>query len=138
MSRIDRVEIHEFQFDAHNLARDGVAQTITFRRGSSISLSKFAVVIRTGDGGRGEYVAQWVATRSLLGQALMLCPRLVGKDARKRIAIYEDLKRDIRQFDHMGHVPIDIALWDWAGRHYGASRRRTRPCSTSPQLGFNF
>lgn len=138
MSRIDRVEIHEFQFDAHNLARDGVAQTVTFRRGSSISLSKFAVVIRTGDGGRGEYVAQWVATRSLLGQALMLCPRLVGKDARKRIAIYEDLKRDIRQFDHMGHVPIDIALWDWAGRHYGASRRRTRPCSTSPQLGFNF
>jgi L-alanine-DL-glutamate epimerase-like enolase superfamily enzyme len=121
MSLIRRVEVHEFDFDAHNLARDGVAQTITFKRGSVVRLTKFAVVIHTADGGRGEYVTQWVATRSTLGQMLMLCPRLVGKDARERIAIYEDLKRDIRQFDHMGHGPIDIALWDWAGRHYGAS-----------------
>jgi L-alanine-DL-glutamate epimerase-like enolase superfamily enzyme len=121
MSLIRRVEVHEFDFDAHNLARDGVAQTITFKRGSVVRLTKFAVVIHTADGGRGEYVTQWVATRSTLGQMLMLCPRLIGKDARERIAIYEDLKRDIRQFDHMGHGPIDIALWDWAGRHYGAS-----------------
>jgi len=121
MSRITRVEVHEFEFDGHNLARDGVAQTITFRRGSSIRLSKFAIVIRTADGGRGEYVTHWVATRSTLGQMLMLCPRIVGQDARERIAIYEDLKRDIRQFDHMGHGPIDIALWDWAGKRYGAS-----------------
>ena len=121
MSRITRVEVHEFEFDGHNLARDGVAQTITFRRGSSIRLSKFAIVIQTADGGRGEYVTHWVATRSTLGQMLMLCPRIVGQDARERIAIYEDLKRDIRQFDHMGHGPIDIALWDWAGKRYGAS-----------------
>jgi L-alanine-DL-glutamate epimerase-like enolase superfamily enzyme len=121
MSLIQRVEVHEFEFDANNLARDGVAQTITFKRGSVVRLSKFAVVIHTADGGRGEYVTHWVATRSTLGQMLMLCPRIVGKDARERIAIYEDLKRDIRQFDHMGHGPIDIALWDWAGRHYGAS-----------------
>jgi L-alanine-DL-glutamate epimerase-like enolase superfamily enzyme len=121
MSRITRVEVHEFDYEATNLARDGIAQTITFALGSSIRVAKFAVVIHTADGGRGEYVAQWVATKSTLGQALMLCPRIVGKDARERIAIYEDLKRDIRQFDHMGHGPIDIALWDWAGRHYGAS-----------------
>ena len=121
MSRINRVEVHEFEFDSPNLARDGVAQTITFKRGSSIRVSKFAIVIRTADGGRGEYVTHWVASRSTLGQMLMLCPRIVGKDARERIGIYEDLKRDIRQFDHMGHGPIDIALWDWAGRRYNAS-----------------
>ena len=121
MSRINRVEVHEFEFDSPNLARDGVAQTITFKRGSSIRVSKFAIVIQTADGGRGEYVTHWVASRSTLGQMLMLCPRIVGKDARERIGIYEDLKRDIRQFDHMGHGPIDIALWDWAGRRYNAS-----------------
>lgn len=120
MSCIKRVEVHEFEFDAPNLARDGVAQSLTFKRGASVRLSKFAIVIQTDDGGRGEYVTHWVATRSTLGQLLMLCPRLVNKDARERIAIYEDLKRDIRQFDHMGHGPLDIALWDWAGRHYGA------------------
>ena len=121
MSRITRIEVDEFEFEAKNLARDGQAQSITFQRGASVDLAKYAIAIHTADGGRGEYVTHWVATRSSLGQTLMLCPRLVGKDARERIAIYEDLKRDIRQFDHMGHGPIDIALWDWAGKHYGAS-----------------
>jgi L-alanine-DL-glutamate epimerase-like enolase superfamily enzyme len=121
MSLITRVEVHEFEFDAQNLSRQGMAQSVTFKRGSTVRLSKFAIVIQTADAGRGEYVAQWVATRSSLGQLLMLCPRIIGKDARERIAIYEDLKRDIRQFDHMGHGCLDIALWDWAGRHYGAS-----------------
>ncbi|MBI4969972.1 MAG: mandelate racemase [Rhodospirillales bacterium] len=121
MSIIDRVEIHEFSFEARNLARDGFAQNITFKRGASIQVPKYAVVIRTKDGGRGEYVTHWVATRSTLGQMQMLAPRLIGKDARERIAIYEDLKRDIRQFDHMGHGPIDIALWDWAGKRQNAS-----------------
>lgn len=120
MSTITRVEVHEFDFDAHNLARDGVAQTITYQKGSSIRVSKYAVVVRTADGGCGEYVTHWVANKSSLGQTLVLAPRLVGKDARERIAIYEDLKRDIRQFDHMGHGPIDIALWDWAGKRYNA------------------
>jgi len=121
MSRITRIEVDEFEFEAKHLARDGQAQTLTFKRGGSVGLAKYAIAIHTADGGRGEYVTHWVATRSSLGQTLMLCPRLVGKDARERIAIYEDLKRDIRQFDHMGHGPIDIALWDWAGKHYGAS-----------------
>ena len=121
MTLIDRVEIHEFGFEAHNLARDGFAQNITFRRGSSIVVTKYAVVIQTKDGCRGEYVTHWVATRSTLGQMQMLAPRLIGKDARERIAIYEDLKRDIRQFDHMGHGAIDIALWDWAGKRQNAS-----------------
>jgi L-alanine-DL-glutamate epimerase-like enolase superfamily enzyme len=121
VSKITAVEVHEFAFDARNLARDGVAQTITFRRGSTIRVAKYAIVVRTADGGRGEYVTHWVASASSLGQVLMLAPRLVGKDARERIAIYEDLKRDVRQYDHMGHGPLDIALWDWAGRHYDAS-----------------
>ncbi len=120
MSKIRRVEIHEFEFDARNLARDGVAQTITYKKGGSIRVAKYAVAIETADGGRGEYVTHWVATRSALGQTLMLAPRLVGKDARERIAIYEDLKRDVRQFDHMGHGTLDIALWDWAGKRFGA------------------
>lgn len=120
MSKITKVEVHEFDFEAENLARDGVAYTITFKRGSSIRVAKYAVVIQTADGLRGEYVTHWVGMKASLGQTLMLAPRLIGKDARERIAIYEDLKRDIRQFDHMGHGPIDIALWDWAGKRYNA------------------
>ena len=120
MSKITKVEVHEFDFEAENLARDGVAQTLTYRRGSRIRIAKYAVVIETADGLRGEYVTHWVGLKSALAQTLMLAPRLIGKDARERIAVYEDFKRDIRQFDHMGHGPIDIALWDWAGKRYNA------------------
>jgi L-alanine-DL-glutamate epimerase-like enolase superfamily enzyme len=121
LSTISRVEIHEFAFEVPNLERDGVAQTVTYRRGATLRCAKYAVSVHTVDGGRGDYVAHWVASPASLGQVLMLAPRLIGKDARERVAIYEDLKRDIRQYDHMGHGPIDIALWDWAGRRYGAS-----------------
>ena len=120
MSAIVRVEIDVFEFEANNLARDGVAQTITYCKDSSIRSTKHAIAITTADGGRGEYVTHWVASPATLGQMQMLAPRLIGKDARERIAIYEDLKRDIRQFDHMGHGPLDIALWDWAGKRYNA------------------
>ncbi len=120
MSIIERVEVQEFNFDASNLARDGASMSVSFRRGATTRLSKYSVSIHTSDGARGDYVTLWVASRGALGQTLALAPRLIGKDARERIAIYEDLKRDIRQFDHMGHGPIDIALWDWAGRRYKA------------------
>ena len=56
MSKIRRVEVHEFEFEARNLARDGVAQSFTFQRGGTVRIAKFAVVIHTADGGRGEYV----------------------------------------------------------------------------------
>ena len=91
MTIIDRVEVREFDFEAHNLARDGASQSVSFRRGATTVLSKYAVSIFTSDGGRGDYVTLWVASRGALGQTLALAPRLIGKDARERIAIYEDL-----------------------------------------------
>ena len=43
MSLITRVEVHEFEFDARNLSRQGMAQSVTFKRGSTVRLSKFAI-----------------------------------------------------------------------------------------------
>jgi L-alanine-DL-glutamate epimerase-like enolase superfamily enzyme len=51
----------------------------------------------------------------------MLAPYLIGREAEQRELIYDDLKRQARQFDHMGHGPLDIALWDLAGKKLGAS-----------------
>ena len=84
-------------------------------------VAKFAVVIHTEDGGRGEYVAQWVANRSTLGQALMLAPRLLYKDARERIAIYDDLKREMRQWTTWGMARSTSRCGTWRARSYGAS-----------------
>jgi len=123
MSRIDRIEVHVFEFDAKNLGsvRGSGVGALGYRKGASARLSKYAVTISTANGLRGEYVTHWVASGSALGQTLMLAPYLLGREAEQRELIFDDLKRQARQFDHMGHGPLDIALWDLAGKKFGAS-----------------
>ncbi|HRW08973.1 MAG TPA: enolase C-terminal domain-like protein [Caldilineaceae bacterium] len=125
MSTIDRVEIHAFSFDVNNLglgshSAAGVANLI-YQRGSHLTANRFAVRIICDDGAQGEYVTHWVGTPSSLGQARMLAPQLLGRDPEAREQIYDDLKREIRAYDHMGHGPLDIALWDLVGKKYNMS-----------------
>ena len=102
--------------------------------GSTLTLSKFAIVIETRDGSRGEYVGLWGATPMSLAQVLYLAPHLIGRDALQRELIYDDFKRALRQYDHMGHGHIDIALWDLFGKRVNlpdleAARRLARPAA---------
>jgi len=135
-SLIDRVEIVEFTFEARNMgvpdsrgpaSRHGGGTpggAVGYAPGQSTTLTRYAVAIETADGCRGEYVTHYVGTRSALAQSLMLAPSLIGRDAEAREGLYDDLKRELRQYDHMGHGPIDIALWDLAGKKYGLSVSR--------------
>ena len=124
MSKIKRVEIHDFSFAVKDLGLAGQAMGIAnmgYAKGSSLPVSRYAVVILTDDGLRGEYVTHWGGTRGALAQTLMLAPELVGRDPEAREQIYDDLKRELRAYDHMGHGPLDMALWDLAGKKYGTS-----------------
>jgi L-alanine-DL-glutamate epimerase-like enolase superfamily enzyme len=125
MSRIDRVEVHAFQFTVENLGLSkasaaGVGNMI-YRKGDHLNANRFAVKICCDDGAQGAYVTHWVGTPSTLGQVLMLAPNLIGRDPEQRELIYDDLKREVRAYDHMGHGALDIALWDLAGKKYGVS-----------------
>ena len=124
MTKINRVEIHEFGFNAKNLGNMTGADTVGamgFAKGMTSRFNKYAVLIETEDGCRGEYVTHWVGSSSACAQSKMLAPKLIGRHAEHREGIYDDLKRELRQFDHMGHGPLDIALWDWAGKQLGCS-----------------
>ncbi|NKB69781.1 MAG: mandelate racemase [Candidatus Latescibacteria bacterium] len=124
MSRIDRVEIHEFSFTVPNFGTEqtsaGVSNMI-YQAGSQLEARRYAVQIACDDGLQGEYVTHWVGTPSSLAQAHMLAPLLLGRDPDQREQIYDDLKCAIRAYDHMGHGPLDNALWDLAGKKYGTS-----------------
>jgi L-alanine-DL-glutamate epimerase-like enolase superfamily enzyme len=120
MSTIDRVEVHEFTFDLADVGWDAGGFNVVYEPGNTLTLSKYAVVVCTADGGRGEYVALWGGTPMALGQTLALAPHLLGRDAHQREKIYDDFKRAHRQYDHMGFGCIDIALWDWAGKQFNA------------------
>ena len=119
MSRIDRVQVHEFSFQMENLGWDDAGFNIVYHPDNVLTLSKYALTIDTDDGLRGEYVALWGGSIMALGQTLMLAPHLLGRDPQRRELIYNDFKRALRQYDHMGHGCIDIALWDMAGKAYG-------------------
>ena len=124
MSTINRVEVHEFNYEVNDLCvvsqAMGVAN-IVYGKGGKLPVSRYVVVIQTNDGLRGEYVTHWVGTMASLAQKLMLAPQLIGRDPEMREEIYDDLKRELRHYDHMGHGPIDIALWDLAGKKLGSS-----------------
>jgi L-alanine-DL-glutamate epimerase-like enolase superfamily enzyme len=119
MSVISRVEVHEFGFRAENVEAGAGGFDLVAAPGRHRDLNKFAVVIETADGSRGEYVGLWGATKMALAQVLHLAPHLIGRNALQRELIYEDFKRALRQYDHMGFGHIDIALWDLFGKRVG-------------------
>jgi L-alanine-DL-glutamate epimerase-like enolase superfamily enzyme len=125
MARIKEIEVVEFGFVVPNLGiASGLANAaynIGYKKGGELNLTKFAIVIRSDDGAEGQYVMHWGGSRATMAQTLTLCPGLIGRDPYAREIIWNDLKRELRQHDGMGIGPIDIALWDLAGKRYGAS-----------------
>ena len=123
MSKINQVEISPFTYEVPDLGLRrqqtlGVGN-MEYVPGDKLSVSRYAIRVQTDDGLRGEYVTHWVGTPASLAQSLMLAPHLIGRDPESREQIYDDLKRELRAYDHMGHGPLDIALWDLAGKKYG-------------------
>jgi L-alanine-DL-glutamate epimerase-like enolase superfamily enzyme len=125
MYKITRVEVHVFGFDVPNRSLGpqktaGVGNGI-YEKGSKLRLNRYAVVIEAEDGARGEYVTHWGGTSAAFAQTLMLAPRLIGCNSEAREDIFSDCKRELRAYDRMGYGPLDIALWDLAGKRYGMS-----------------
>lgn len=125
MSKITRVELYAFSFEVENMGLGGHAAAgvgnMIYLAGGKFTADRFAVRILCDDGAQGEYVTHWVGTSATLGQTLMLAPHLLGRDPEQRELIYDDLKREMRAYDHMGHGVLDIALWDLAGKKHGLS-----------------
>ena len=96
--------------------------------GNKLKTVRYSVIIKTDDGLQGEYVTHWGGTLSSIAQSRMLAPLLIGRDPEEREVIYDDLKRDIRAYDHMGHGPLDIALWDLVGKMYNTSVKKLLGC----------
>jgi L-alanine-DL-glutamate epimerase-like enolase superfamily enzyme len=128
MASITRVEVHLFGYEVQDLelpahGAAGVGNVV-YRKGGRMPCTRYAVTVDSSDGARGAYVTHWVGTPAALAQTLMLAPHLLGRDPDAREAIYDDLKRELRAYDHMGHGPLDIALWDLAGKRLNVSVAR--------------
>ena len=115
MSIITKVDVIPFTFKVHDLGlgshRTMGVSNLSYQKGGTLEVMRYAIRIITNDGVEGHYVTHWVGTQGALGQTLMLAPHLLGRNAEHREVIYDDFKRELRAYDHMGHGPLDIALW---------------------------
>lgn len=125
MTKISRIEIRSFRFEVPNRTLGGnksagVGNGI-YQKGASLPMTRYAVTIEAEDGARGEYVTHWVGTPASMAQTAMLAPRLIGRESEAREDLFGDMKRELRAYDRMGLGPLDIALWDLAGKRHGVS-----------------
>ncbi|MCI8650270.1 MAG: mandelate racemase [Anaerotruncus sp.] len=121
MAIISRVEVIDFTYEIKNMgaAFTNAHNHVGYLEGGRLPMSKYAIVIECEDGSRGEYVTHWGGTRPALAQTLQLVNDLPGRDSDMREAFYNDWNRRLCHMDHMGQGPVDIALWDLAGKQAG-------------------
>jgi L-alanine-DL-glutamate epimerase-like enolase superfamily enzyme len=115
--KIRRVTVHQFEWSMPGLGLDYNGFNKVYLAGSTIPNTGYVFTIETADGVTGEYVG---GDGAAYAQVAMVAPYLIGRSALEREKIWSDLKRALRKHDRFGMGPIDIALWDIAGKAYGA------------------
>lgn len=114
--KITKIEVYEFEFDKENTtsAEDGIG--IVYKVGAKMLRTGFALRILTDTGPTGEFVggsaADYVALNTFANY-------LIGHDSLQRELIYTRVSHMLRN-TRIGLAPIDIALWDLAGKYHDA------------------
>src|SRR5687767_12045380 len=138
--RITGVELREVAYEVRDVGPDPRADYLQVYRPGLVAERRVpALRIFTDGGVAGEYVGG--STLEAAG-ARTVAGLLLGQDPLERERIYDDTKRALRQHARIGMGPLDIALWDLAGKHYGApvfellgGFRRQLPCYASTYTG---
>jgi len=113
---ITRVESYEFSYPLEDVGTDGNGFNLVYDPGEVTERSLFAVKIHTDEGITGEYIG---GNSPAAAQYNTFADYIVGKNPLHRERIWSETKRAMRKYDRMGLGPIDIALWDFAGKYHG-------------------
>jgi L-alanine-DL-glutamate epimerase-like enolase superfamily enzyme len=114
---ITRIESTEFTYPLEDVAPDELGFNLVYTPGETIERSLFALRIETDEGITGEYVG---GNSPSFAQVNMFANYLVGKNPLDRERHWSEIKRALRKYDRMGIGPVDIALWDLAGKYHDA------------------
>lgn len=111
---IDRIV---FEYQLEDTTVDEHSFNIVYQEGSSVTRTTSLIRVQTDVGITGECLA-----RSLIPaeQITMLSQFLVGRNPLDRERLWSESKRALRKYDRTGIGPLDIALWDFAGKYYDA------------------
>ncbi|MDB5505603.1 MAG: mandelate racemase [Devosia sp.] len=114
--RITRLTVHEYKWSQRELGFDYNGFNHVYSKGGSVPRTDYVFTIETAAGITGEYAG---GVGVSYAEVAMAAQYLIGKNALEREKIWNDLKRALRKHDKFGMGPIDMALWDIAGKAYG-------------------
>ena len=119
---ITSIESTEFAYPIEDVGTDQHGFNLVYEPGSVTERKLFGIKIHTDEGITGEYVG---GNSPGAAQINTFADYLVGKNPLERERHWSEMKRALRKYDRMGIGPIDIALWDYAGKRYDAPIHET-------------
>lgn len=118
---ITRIEVHRFATELPDLGRDHAGFNLVYEPGARAKMTGHILRVMTDVGVVGEYVGGSALDYAALP---MFVGYLFGKNALERERIYTDVNRALRQMARIGFAPVDVALWDLAGKFHGTPVHR--------------
>ena len=111
---ITKLEIVVFEHEIHDMGTDYNGFNQIYEKGSVLKQRPAVFRIHTSEGVTGDYLGGRAA------QIDAVADYLLGKNPFEREKIYNDLKRGLRHTDRKAISPVDVALWDFAGKCFDA------------------
>ena len=115
--RITRLTVHQYRWQTEDMGYDYNGFNHVYQPGNRLQQTGHVFTVETDAGVTGEYVGGNAVSYAQIG---MVAPYLLGRNPLERELIWNDIKRALRKHDRFGLGPIDIALWDIAGKLYDA------------------
>lgn len=115
---IKRITVRQYNWPLRELGPDYNGFNLVYTEGARFNEVGYVFTIETEGGVTGEYIGNLGGVT--YAQVAMVAHYLISKNALQREVIWNDIKRALRQVDGYGLAPIDCALWDIAGKAYGA------------------
>ncbi|MFC6734238.1 MULTISPECIES: enolase C-terminal domain-like protein [unclassified Haladaptatus] len=114
---ITRIESTEFSYPLSDVGYAPNGFSLAYEEGATSERKLFGLQIHTDEGITGEYVG---GNSPAFAQIHMVADYLIGKNPLAREKHWSEMKRALRKYDRMGIGPLDIALWDFAGKYHDA------------------
>ncbi len=112
---IRRLVVDEFEYEKRDVGWDYGFNTV-WQPGNVVKVRSSVLRIVTEDDVVGEYVTSGVSLSTLPTVARFL----IGKNALEREYLWSNLWRGLRHYAGLGLAPVDVALWDLAGKYFNA------------------
>lgn len=114
---ITALEVHQWQSSLQDMGYDYNGFNLVYEPGGRAPIGGYILKVYTDAGVVGEYAGGSALDYASLAR---FAPYLIGKSALERERIFTDVNRALRQVARIGLAPVDIALWDIAGKLYDA------------------